>query len=71
MANFIVQEWLSGEGICVKDLIQNLNDIIEANPSIDFNKVGVSLNSEYTTKRVKLNFWTVSPDLMRCELEID
>ena len=41
----------------MKSLIRALQKIVEDNPDINFNKVGVSLNEEYDMKHVELKHW--------------
>lgn len=53
----------------VTDLLREIQHVVDSNPHVDFSKVGVFLNDEYTASRAKLDSW-VRDGKIRMALDI-
>lgn len=52
-----IDYWVNSTRYSVMDLIRDLGAIVQDNPHLDFERIGVSLNDEYTAVKAKLESW--------------
>lgn len=50
-------DYFAHTGASVLDVIKQLQSVVDANPEIDFSRIGVSLNEEHTARNVELQSW--------------